>query len=190
MNAIPLKIHEATGKKHLTNAEKEARRESEVKVPSGEIVCPDYVKRDSAAFSKWNEVAPILTEADLLKPADAGNLARYCMTYSEYLDLIRLRQEVSSLEPFCASEGIELQKDMEDNLGYKRSKMLWDKFEFIVSAEGVIAFDKAVNQKLQILLSYEDHLFLNMLSRIKNVLKKPEEKKTPAETLGLKKTWA
>jgi len=185
MNRLPLKIHNAENKSRLTKSEIKERQESEVKMPGGEIVCPDHVKSDVEAFKKWNEVTPILIAADLMKPSDSGSIARYCSTYSEYIELLRLRSETSSIEPFPMSEEIELKKEMEDNYGKRRADQMWKKLDFIFSSQAVLAIDKAINQKLTILLTYENHSFLNILSRVKNVIKKEEKPENPLEKMGL-----
>jgi len=186
-NAYPLNILEASGKKHLTNEDKEQRRKSEVKMPTGKIKCPRHVKNNIDAYKKWKEVLPLLKAVDIIKQADTGVLARYCMSWSEYFDLLRMREEVSFIEPFTADEEILVSDDFEFRVGKKSSAAMWKKVEFIFSTQAILNIDKAINQKVQVINSLEDKLFLNPLSRVKNILKnqsKPPEQTPEDELFG------
>lgn len=174
-HAYPLGVLEARNRKHLTRTEKDQRRKSEVQIPSGSIKCPRYVKTNADAYRKWKETLPILRDADLLKPSDVGALARYCIAWSEYLDLLRLREEVSNIEPFTPAESAIAMEELNAELDRRAAAKMWQKIEFIFSAQAVLAFDKAINQKMSAILALEDRLFLNILARTKNVINQPEE---------------
>lgn len=173
-HAYPLKVHEIAGKKHLTKKDKEQRKNSEVLLPDGDIICPEYIKTNIQAVKKWDEVVSILSSAKILKPADAGSIARYCMAHSEYLDLLQLRESVATIEEFSMKEEFDIADEFENNVGAKAAAKMWKKVEFIFSSQAVLNVDKAINQKMQVILQLEDHLFLNILSRVKNILQKKE----------------
>lgn len=173
-NRQPLKILEATGKKHLTKEEKELRKKSEVKLPSGKIKCPKYVKNNLEAYRKWKEILPILKAAEIVVAADVGSLARYCIAFSEYLDLLRMREETVCIEPFSNKEEGEIEEFLEEKVGKRAANKMWDKVQFIFTSQSVLAIDKAINNKMSTILALEDRLFLNILSRVKNVIPKED----------------
>lgn len=174
-----LSILEHTGRKHLTKKEKETRKKTELSMPDGHIRCPRWVISNSNAFKKWREIFPLLSKVEVLKPSDAGALARYCMAYSEYLDLVRLRDEIASIEPLSVSEEGMVVGEFEDQLGKRAAAQLWEKINFVFSAQAVLQFDKAINQKMAAVLSLEDRLGLNIVSRAKIIVPPTEE--TPAD---------
>jgi phage terminase small subunit len=183
-HAHPLNLLIADGKKHLTKKEKE-RRKKNIDLPDGEIKCPPYIKRNTAAYEKWKEILPILDKAKLIKPADAGSFARYCMAHAEYLDLIRQREEIAHIEEFTMDEEFKIASEFENNVGAKEAAKMWKKVEFIFSVQALLSIDKAINQKMATILALEDRFFLNILSRIKNILPEPEEKpEDPLEKKG------
>ena len=96
-NAQPIDLLKAKGKKHLTKAEIETRKESEIKTGSKELLCPAYVKNDVVAFSKWREIKHIYKDVDFVSSGDTGLLGRYCMTFSEYLKLLERMKRISGI---------------------------------------------------------------------------------------------
>lgn len=93
-NAKPINILEFEGKKHLTKSEKEARRAAEIKIGDNNFICPDYIRSDPMALSKWKELIKLFSipEAkDLITSWDSDAIAMYCQTFSEERTLIDLR---------------------------------------------------------------------------------------------------
>jgi hypothetical protein len=185
MNKMPLNVIEARGKKHLTKAEKEQRKNEQVEVAKCKIRCPDYVRKNSDAYKKWREVSSLLQDSELLEATDVGSLARYCMAHAEYLDLINLREQVSNIEEFTLEEDFKIQGELENNLGSKEAANMWKKVEFIFSSQAVLQFDKAINQKMTVMQGLEDRFCLNLLARTKTTITKQTEKQqTPLEQAG------
>lgn len=114
-------------------------------------------------------------------------LGRYCMAYSEYMDLLERRTMVCQLMPKVDDDENEIIKDQLDagNVHPKRIQKMIEKYEYILSFGGIISLDKAINAKMDALVKMEDRLFLNPLAKIKNVPKKPpEEEKTELDQNG------
>jgi len=88
-NAIPIDLLVANGKKHLTKAEIEIRKESEVKLGNSKLMCPSYIKNNVIAYKKWKEITKIYKEVDFVSSADAGLLARYCQSHNRHCTLAR-----------------------------------------------------------------------------------------------------
>lgn len=178
--------------KHLTKAEKEYRKENRIQTGDSIFVCPAYVKADKKAYAKWKECIAIfdtVKDWKLVSSGDTGLIARYCITYSEYLDLVERREEIAKLEGFSPEEEEMIKAEIQEMTGSKvAAKKMWMKVEYILSAQAVLAFDQAINKKLQVLSQMEDRLFLNPLSKVRNIVqkqKKAEKKETPLDKFDL-----
>ncbi len=192
-NAQPIDILTAKGKKHLTKKEIEHRKKSEKKFGSDKLVCPMYVKTDTIAYKKWRDLISEYNRAkaggiDLIRSSDAGILAMYCKTFSEYQILLKAHQRVSEIHYDCddlneAIDGTYYDGESEEDkalFSYKVKKQLRDLF----AINGILAIETAINKKMDMLLKMEDRLFLNPLAKVKNVPKKQEKEVDPLEGKG------
>jgi phage terminase small subunit len=97
-NKKPLALHIIEGKSHLTNAEIEEREENESKLKFGthDFKAPREVRSDRIAHMKWKEIINLYTsnKIDFVTTADTTILMQYCLTYSEYMYLIKARKEI------------------------------------------------------------------------------------------------
>ena len=174
-NAQPIDLLKAKGKKHLTKEEINARKESEIKLGSKELLCPAYVKNDAVAFSKWREIKHIYKDVDFVSSGDTGLMGRYCKTFSEYQMLLKSYQCVSEIHYDCKEldEFIDDTDEFDKSLfAYKVKKQIRDLF----SIGAILTIESAINKKQDLLIKMEDRLFLNPLAKVKNVPKveKPE----------------
>ena len=131
--------------------------------------CPDYVKRDIQAFKKWKEIIKVYKDVNFVSSGDIGMLARYCMTHSEYLRLLDTRNRITSLQ-----------------IDWKKySDLLPEDFRFaiyeLLESSVDLQLESAINKKMDMLIKMEDRLFLNPLSKVKNVPQKPKESKAPSK---------
>lgn len=175
--AKPIALHLASGNpSHLTKAEIEHRQKSEIKLGSTRLTCPAFVKSNKVAYAKWKEMIKLYAGFDFVASGDVGLLARYCVTFSEYQDLIERRSKVA-MWPDNEADEADVIESLLDNEGWsqKRIKNLIERYEYILSVGGILAIDKAINAKMDALVKMEDRLFLNPLAKIKNVPKKPDE---------------
>ena len=63
--AKPIELHLLNGnKRHLTKAEIEQRKKSEVKLGEHKLVCPSYVRQDKNAYKKWKEIVKLYKDID------------------------------------------------------------------------------------------------------------------------------
>lgn len=187
-NAKPIDLIMADGnKRHLTKAEIEHRKNTEIRFGNDKLVCPKHIKNDKIAYAKWKELIRLYKDFDFVASGDVGMLGRYCMAYSEYMDLLERRTMVCQLMPKVDDDENEIIKDQLDagNVHPKRIQKMIEKYEYILSIGGIISLDKAINAKMDALVKMEDRLFLNPLAKIKNVPKKPpEEEKTELDQNG------
>lgn len=183
-NAKPIELHLLEGNPNrLTKKQIKERKDSEVKLGERKITCPDFVKNDVVALKKWKEILKIYAKSDLVSSADEGLLGRYCKTYSEYQDLLRRRDVLTNMEGFDTEEEEDILEILEDQFGKKQSKdIMINKVLYILSMSGLLAIEKAINSKMDMLIKMEDRLFLNPLAKVKNVPKKePPKEATPFE---------
>ena len=187
-NAKPIDLIMADGnKRHLTKAEIEHRKNTEIRFGNDKLVCPKHIKNNKNAYAKWKELIRLYKDFDFVASGDVGMLGRYCMAYSEYMDLLERRTMVCQLMPKVDDDENEIIKDQLDagNVHPKRIQKMIEKYEYILSFGGIISLDKAINAKMDALVKMEDRLFLNPLAKIKNVPKKPpEEEKTELDQNG------
>ena len=171
-NAQPIDILTAKGKKHLTKQEIDHRKKSEIKVGETKLICPIFIKKDIPAMMKWKEIVKIYKDIDFVSSGDTGLLARYCMTFSEYLALLDQKQKINSFE--IRYDEIEAYLDEE----------LIKALDCIVKFNPMMQLDSAVNKKMDMLIKMEDRLFLNPLAKVKNVPKKEPVKVDPLAAKG------
>lgn len=171
-NAQPIDILTKTGRKHLTKAEIEGRKAAEVKTGTNILRCPDYVKNDDHAYKKWKEIMKAYKLSDFVSSGDVGSLARYCMTYSEYLGYIEKRKALEDVEVNWRKYGDIFPEDFKYQI------------EQILKLDTLAAIDMRIDKKNDLLTKAEDRSFLNILSKVKNVPKKEPEKVDPLADRG------
>lgn len=182
--AIPVELHLLNGnRRHLTKKEIAEREKSRVQLGEPKLTCPSYVKADKDAYKKWREIVKLYRDIDFVSSADVGVMARYCMAFAEYLDLVRHRTRVAEVhvtpeEPDLAVEVLA------EKYGTRRAAKLYEKIEYILSVAGVITLDKAINAKMAALVQMEDRLFLNPLAKVRNIPKKEKKKEDPLASKG------
>lgn len=180
-NAKPVTLHLAQGNPNrLTKAEIQRRKKAEIKLGDHKLKCPQFVKEDVAAYAKWKEITKLYKDIDFVSSGDVGLLGRYCMTFSEYQKLLEHRKRIDSLDGLTIDEHDEL----EQQVGEDAAKDLFNKINYILSVDGVLKLDTAINKKMDMLIKMEDRLFLNPLAKVKNVPKKEPEKKDPLTAKG------
>lgn len=171
-NGQPIDILTANGKKHLTKEEIQQRKDSEIKVGADtktkSLRCPDYVKGDLNAFKRWKEIIKIYKDVDFVSSGDVCFLARYCMTFSEYLRLLDQKKRIERFE-------IDYERLLE-----RFDAELLEGLDAFFRFEPVMQLDTAINKKMDLLMKMEDRSFLNPLSKVKNVPQKPKEDKVPS----------
>ena len=83
----PIALLEAKGRKHLTKAERDARRDAEVRAPCDNVSPPAWlVKKEKEKFA---EIAEQLIEIGIMSNLDCDVLARYIRSHTEYEKITR-----------------------------------------------------------------------------------------------------
>ena len=85
----PVDLIKAKGKKHLTKAEYEERKESELQVPFVDVRPPDYLIGQKQ-IEKFNYYADMLLKLHIFTQLDVDCLARYIMGEQLYLQYTNL----------------------------------------------------------------------------------------------------
>lgn len=89
-NKEPIDLVIAKGKKHLTKAEIEERKMSEVKVDLLDIRAPDYLTNQQT--DEFYDLAKKLLHIKIMTELDEEALARYIVTKEEYLKVDSILQ--------------------------------------------------------------------------------------------------
>lgn len=167
-NSKPISLHIAGGNpSHLTKAEIEKRKETEIKLGDNKLICPGYIKNNINAYSKWKEITKIYKNVDFVSSGDVGLLARYCLTHSEYLNLCENRDKFNNLHSDWIQYRDVLPEDFQESI------------ERLLKFNMNIQLETAINKKMDMLIKMEDRLFLNPLAKVKNVPKKDAVKVDP-----------
>lgn len=174
-NALPIDIIEANKKSHLTKAQIEHRKNSEIKLGNANLKCPKQVKKDKIAAKKWKEITEIFKDTSFVSSADVGLLGRYCIAFSEYYDLLERRKRLNKIHD--DSDDVEDYINNSDEFNLKIKKQLLD----MVSTSAMLKIDAAINKKMDVLLKMEDRMFLNPLAKVKNIPKKEDDKKSDSK---------
>lgn len=79
---LPVEVHKANG-----TYKKDPQRENKQAPVAlyGRPVMPEHVEVDPAAAAKWNHIVGMLDEMNVLSKTDHDLLARYCLTWSEFM---------------------------------------------------------------------------------------------------------
>jgi P27 family predicted phage terminase small subunit len=85
----PVDLIKAKGKKHLTKAEYEERKEQELDVPFTDVEPPEYLSGEKQ-IEKFNKYAKMLLSIGIFTELDVDCLARYIMGEQLYLQYTRL----------------------------------------------------------------------------------------------------
>jgi phage terminase small subunit len=172
-NAKPISLHIAEGNPNrLTKAQMEQRKESEIKLGDNHFKCPDYVKSDANAYKKWREIIKLYKDVDFVSSSDIGLLARYCLTWSEYLRLINNRKHIEALE----ADWDKYENVFPEEFAFQIEKLL--------KLNPLLQLETAINKKMDLLIKMEDRSFLNPLAKVKNVPKKEITKEDPLAAKG------
>ena len=99
----------AKGKSHLTKAEIEKRRETEVEVPFRNIVAPSYLTRKQKA--KFNEIADKLVKIGVLTELDIDCLARYVLAHGLYLSYTKIINTLMATDDLKTMKDYQLLQD-------------------------------------------------------------------------------
>lgn len=177
-NAQPVALIKSNGRSnHLTKAEIARREASEIKLGEKDLVklkVPQFVKDDINAFKHWKQHIKEYKDAakhgvEVITTADVGQLALYCKTFSEYERLLKIKQKIERMgdveDEILDSEEIET-----------LTKTVQNQINFILSVDGLLKLETAINKKMDMLIKMQDRLFLNPLARIKNVPKRESKK--------------
>ena len=130
-----------------------------IKIGGKEYHAPASIKNNKIAKAKWLEIMNLYKDSDveITTNADIGLLERYCLTYWEYKELIRIKKLVyeQNSDPVIAAEIIHK-----------------------------LRIESQINQKNTLLMRMDEQLFLTPLSKCRAI---PRTKKKSPEKSELEK---
>lgn len=105
----PIELIEAKGKKHLTKAEIEARKESELKVDLKDVKVPSYLPK--TLVGEFNEIASKLLHIGIMTELDEDCLARYLLSKQSYLQYNNLLNKATKKNNIAEMEKLMTMQD-------------------------------------------------------------------------------
>lgn len=87
----PVDLIIANGKKHLTKAEIEERRNTEIKAPADKVTAPQYLSKDQK--KSFKRIVKELQKVGIVANLDVDALARLVISQSNYLAITREMDE-------------------------------------------------------------------------------------------------
>lgn len=115
----PIELVVANGKKHLTKAEIEARRASEVQPCTDDLTAPSYLT--AAQKKKFVKLAEQLTKIGIMGETDTDLLARYVTAQSQYETATKELRALQKQKPREPSDNA----DAETCANYLHSLGIW-----------------------------------------------------------------
>ena len=160
---IPLQVILGGGNKgHFTKEEIETRAKGEIRLGSKDFKMPKIVRENQYAKKKWKEVIGIHKDSDYVTTSDSGAIERYCMLYA---DIMEIEDVMKGIDEKAKAEGWDIVKTY--------------------NAKNVLKINQNLNKKIDLYIRIGSMLYLDPLSKHRNVPKKKEEsKQTPLEREG------
>jgi phage terminase small subunit len=152
-NAQPPEVIQMNGRSHhLTKAEIERRKATEIKIKNHTFKASELVMADERALKEFKRLKKLYKDIGFIASLDEHIINQYCLSVSELDDLILAlniaRNNMKSKDAIKQKEGLAM----------------------------FMALDVEVRQKRSEIVKLSDRLYLNPVSRTKNVPKKhPEE---------------
>ena len=105
----PIELVIAKGKKNLTKAEIEARRNSEIKPITDDIIAPGYLT--SAQKKEFEKLANQLLKLKIMGETDVDALARYIVAQDFYINAVKqLRKPEVKRDPYLFESWSKIQE--------------------------------------------------------------------------------
>lgn len=105
----PIALVEAKGKKHLSKAEIEERKKSEIKVDLKDISSPSYLP--AKLKREFEDIASKLLTVNIITELDEDTLARYLLAKDFYLKYTKLLKDATKSKNFSAMEKLASMQD-------------------------------------------------------------------------------
>ena len=105
----PIELLEAKGKKHLTKAEIEFRKKTELKVDLKDAVVPDYLT--AKLKREFEEIAGKLLEIGIMTELDEDCLARYLISKQSYLKYTSMLNKATQQNKIVEMEKLMTMQD-------------------------------------------------------------------------------
>lgn len=106
---LPLEVVEARGAKHLTKAEKEQRRASEIKPITDNIIAPAYLTKKQK--DEFTRIAEQLKKLKILGETDVDALARFVVANDFYVHAVKqMRKPEIKNDPFIFEKWAKIQE--------------------------------------------------------------------------------
>lgn len=180
----PIQLHVIDGNKgKKTKVDRDAHAEAEITMGTVNFSAPEAIKKIPRAYDKWKEVTKIYRESglQLVTSTDNGVIARYCLLWAEWLDLVDERAQLAHIK-LPTEDTAELLAVTHEEYQRARANRLWDIINYFTSLEGRLKLDDKINRKCDAILKIEDRIFLNPAAKVRTL--HIARKKQPKDKLG------
>ena len=151
----PVDLIVLEGKSHRTKEELRKREEAEKQLRTGtQFKASKEVRENKEAYAKFKHLKKLFGEIIYVEGLDETFINRYCLLHAE---TSRMEQVMKETEDKAAGKNLEFE-------------------EMLDLAKTIMGLDKQLMKRRDMLMKMEDRMFLNPVSRIKSIPKKPPDK--------------
>jgi len=184
--AKPLALIDFTGKSHhITKKIREERAETEITMGDHKFFASMAIKKNPDAHLKWLELTEFFVDHDIkfVTTSDNDIIEMFCFAYSEYIELLEHRRAIKAIVPPAEEKISEISTELEQYFGSSEIKGVMSKINFLLTVQGDLVLDKAINAKIELMLKLSDRLFLNPLSKIRSIPSRKAKEADPNKEL-------
>ena len=158
-NAKPTELLLLEGKTHLTKAQLEKRKAQEIKLKNQTIRADPMVMADKRALKEFKNLRKLYAEIDFVGTLDSHIINQYCLSVAELDDLVMVltgvREMMRSEDPAAKAAAIKNYLSIDTELRLKRTEIM----------------------------KLSDRLYLNPVSRTKNLPKREKPARDPKASM-------
>lgn len=150
----PISLIEAKGKKHLTKAEIEERRRTEVKAPADKVTAPSYLT--ASQKKSFKKIVKELRTLDLISNLDVDALARLIIAQEKYIEVTKelsnqpLMVGIEEQETGADGEQIKVKREVVND-EVERLALLQDRY-FKQCRQGAADFGLTISSRCRLVV--------------------------------------
>ena len=169
----PFAVLKNEGKSHRTKKELKLREQGEKALSTGtKLKERQEVRKNKIAHKEFKRINELLSYIEKNDAIYEGVINRYCILYSESIDLERKREEVYSLIEDLKEQFENSKEYLEDDELAKETRRFASSISELIKS--MIEIDRQVQQKRKMLLDIEKENIMTIAAALRVIPKKPE----------------
>ena len=181
---MPAAIEADFSKKHLTNKEKNDKKEAKASVtPSIKLKIPSCIRNNINLYKIWKQTVKLYDGTELLNALDTNLLARYCeetLARNQLLDLRNQKQNITALLDRSVDKLREIVEDnsIRNDIGEENFSSILRIITIGMEKFGVdtmLKIETRIEAKTKLLNQMELSLYMNPRARAGAVPQKPDK---------------